>query len=120
MVGKSRGKGHDQVLDSWSLIRSAQRSRSSSLWATPRSGAASRPSGAVARRNCLDVSRSDRHEALLDRYRRARVFLLPSTQEGFGLVYVEAMHGGRRAWGARRSGGTIDHTRTGLIVRPRT
>lgn len=55
----------------------------------------------------------------LDRlYRRAFAFTMPSTQEGFGLVYLEAMNHGRACLGCRNQGSeeVIVHGETGLLV----
>lgn len=52
-------------------------------------------------------------------YRRAQAFVLPSSQEGFGIVYLEAMFFGAPVIAAREKG-VIDVVRdgqTGLLVR---
>jgi len=59
---------------------------------------------------------SDRE--LADRYRRCSVFVLPSGQEGFGIVFLEAMRFGRPCVGGRAGGApeVIVDGRTGLLV----
>jgi glycosyltransferase involved in cell wall biosynthesis len=55
---------------------------------------------------------------LVDRYRRCSVFVLPSGQEGFGIVFLEAMRFGKPCIGGN-AGGTpevIDEGTTGLLV----
>jgi glycosyltransferase involved in cell wall biosynthesis len=49
------------------------------------------------------------------------VFTLPSWQETFGLVYVEAMAHGKPAIGVQGQGvdGIVTHGETGMLVKPR-
>jgi len=57
-------------------------------------------------------------EELADRYRRCAVFVLPSGQEGFGIVFLEAMRFAKPCIGGA-AGGTPDVIRdgqTGLLV----
>ncbi len=57
--------------------------------------------------------------ALAEIYRRCSIFVLPSGQEGFGIVFLEAMRFAKPCIGGD-AGGTpevIDHGRTGLLVR---
>jgi glycosyltransferase involved in cell wall biosynthesis len=55
---------------------------------------------------------------LADRYRRCSVFVLPSGQEGFGIVFLEAMRFGRPCVGGRAGGApeAVEDGRTGLLV----
>ena len=57
-------------------------------------------------------------EELADRYRRCAVFVLPSGQEGFGIVFLEAMRFSKPCIGGD-AGGTpdvIEDGETGLLV----
>src|SRR5262249_47742645 len=57
------------------------------------------------------------HQELLDLYARARVFAMPSSGEGFGLVFVEAMRYGMPCICSYDSSAEIVlHERTGLVV----
>jgi phosphatidyl-myo-inositol dimannoside synthase len=59
-------------------------------------------------------------EELAACYRQAEIFALPSTGEGFGLVFLEAMAFSKAVIGAA-CGGTldlVDHETTGLLVAP--
>lgn len=62
------------------------------------------------------ISRRD----LLHRYRRAAVFCLPSRQEGFGIVFLEAMACGKPIVAARAAAvpETVRDGETGLLVDP--
>ena len=52
-------------------------------------------------------------------YARCRVFVMPSRDEGFGLVFLEAMRAGKPCIGARGAAAEIiQHEVTGLIVDP--
>jgi glycosyltransferase involved in cell wall biosynthesis len=55
---------------------------------------------------------------LADRYRRCSVFVLPSGQEGFGIVFLEAMRFAKPCVGGRAGGApeAVDDGRTGLLV----
>lgn len=55
---------------------------------------------------------------LADRYRKCAIFVLPSGQEGFGIVFLEAMRFGKPCVAARAGGApeAIEDGRTGLLV----
>ncbi len=57
---------------------------------------------------------------LLALYERCRAFAMPSSGEGFGLVYLEAMRAGRAciALEASAAAEIVVHEETGLLVRP--
>ena len=56
-------------------------------------------------------------EALADLYARSRFFVMPSRDEGFGLVYLEAMRAGKPCLaGAGAAAEIVEHGVTGLIV----
>jgi glycosyltransferase involved in cell wall biosynthesis len=57
---------------------------------------------------------------LLDRYRRAALFCLPSRQEGFGIVFLEAMASRKPIVAARRAAvpEVVAEGETGLLVEP--
>ena len=57
---------------------------------------------------------------LMERYRRAAIFCLPSRQEGFGIVFLEAMACGKPVVAARTSAvpETVVDGETGLLVDP--
>lgn len=59
---------------------------------------------------------SDRE--LAGRYRDCSVFMLPSGQEGFGIVFLEAMRFGKPCIGGRAGGApeVVEDGRTGLLV----
>jgi phosphatidylinositol alpha-1,6-mannosyltransferase len=114
-----RGKGHDQLLDIWQEVE--RRVPGATLWVV---GAGDDLSRLKQKAEELGISSrvhfwgriSD--EELCDLYQRAAVFAMPSRQEGFGLVYVEAMwHGlpciGSDADAARE---VISAGQTGLLV----
>jgi glycosyltransferase involved in cell wall biosynthesis len=57
-------------------------------------------------------------DELAERYRRSAAFVLPSAQEGFGIVFLEAMRFSRPCIGSPVGGipEVIDDGRTGLLV----
>ena len=59
-------------------------------------------------------------EELADHYRLADVFAMPSTGEGFGIVFLEAMGCGTPVLGGNRDGSVdaLDNGRLGLLVDP--
>jgi glycosyltransferase involved in cell wall biosynthesis len=61
-----------------------------------------------------------RHEAAVERMRRGHVFALPSTDEAFGVAYVEAMAGGLPAIGALGEPGPeeISSAGDGMVLVP--
>jgi len=70
----------------------------------------------LADRVIFEEDLSDRE--LADRYRTCSVFVLPSGQEGFGIVFLEAMRFGKPCVGGRAGGApeAIEDGRTGLLV----
>jgi len=57
---------------------------------------------------------------LAELYRRCAAFVMPSTGEGFGLVYLEAMRAGKPVLAARGSAAEeiVRHGETGLLIEP--
>jgi phosphatidylinositol alpha-1,6-mannosyltransferase len=119
MASEERGKGHDELIAAWPEVR--RRSPDAELWVVgggddvERLRARARESGAgeavrfLGRIPDLELS---------SLYRRASLFVMPSRQEGFGVVYAEAMWHGLPCIGstADAAGRVIDAGETGLLV----
>jgi len=120
LLSTERRKGHDQLLECWAAVRAccpdAQlvvAGNGDDLPRLERKAADLGVADAVV--FCGYVSDATR-DALL---RRAALFVMPSQQEGFGLVYLEAMRAGLPCVGALDDGATepiVDGV-TGLLVR---
>jgi phosphatidylinositol alpha-1,6-mannosyltransferase len=92
MWAEERGKGHDQLIEAWPDVR--RQVADAQLWIV---GAGNDVERLVSKTRELGVGDAVRFlgrvsdPALGDLYRRASVFAMPSRQEGFGLVFAEAM-----------------------------
>lgn len=120
MASGERYKGHDLVIDVWPRVRRAvpgarlviagdgdDRPRLADKAARLRLGDAVRFEGLVD------------DERLAALYRDAAVFVMPSPNEGFGLVYVEAMAAGTPCIVTRGAAEEIvEDGATGLVVPP--
>lgn len=120
MAGDERYKGHDPLLDIWRDVAAA----------VP--GAALRIVGDGDDRRRLEdkaaslglgqevtfLGRLD-DDALLREYARCTAFVMPSRDEGFGFVFVEAMRAARACLGSRGAAAEIiADGETGLLVEP--
>lgn len=114
-----RGKGHDALLAALPLVR--ERVPDAELWIVgkgddqPRLESLARAGGVGGAVRFLGAV-SDAELGRL--YRRAGVFAMPSRQEGFGLVYAEAMWHGLPCIGSTRDAASevISEGETGLLV----
>jgi len=95
MWSSERGKGHDQLLEAWpSVLRRVPQAR---LWVVGDGDDRARLAAKAQQAGIAGAVRffgrvADRELGLL--YRRASLYAMPSRQEGFGLVYAEALwHG---------------------------
>lgn len=61
------------------------------------------------------------HEKVLVYMAKANIFSLPSWDEAFGVVYVEAMAQGKPVIGCKGEGieGFVEHGKTGMLVKPK-
>jgi phosphatidyl-myo-inositol dimannoside synthase len=111
-------KGHELLIDLWPRVLRAH--GDARLWIV--GDGDDRPrleAHAVARgvAGAVTFTGPVSDEALHDLYRRCRFFVLPSREEGFGLVFLEAMRAGKACVGARGAAEEIiDHGTTGFIV----
>ncbi len=119
MLAEERGKGHDALLEAWPAVR--RRAPGVELWIVGGGDDVARLEGRARVLGLGDAVRflgrvSDAELASL--YRRASVFAMPSRQEGFGLVYAEAMWHGLPCVGstADAAGLVIEDGRTGHLV----
>ena len=93
---EERYKGHDEVIAAWPLV--LKRIPDAQLWIVgegslqPALATAAEHHGVANQVRFFGRCSESEKEALL---RRARCLLLPSSGEGFGLVYLEAMRLGR-------------------------
>jgi phosphatidyl-myo-inositol dimannoside synthase len=120
MSADERYKGHDELLELWPGVL-ARRPDARLVVAgdgsdRPRLEERARSMGLSA--VVTFVGRvSDAELAAL--YERCRFLVLPSRDEGFGLVFVEAMRAGKACIGARGAAAEIiQHEVTGLVVDP--
>lgn len=113
-----RYKGHDELLEVWPAI--AAKVSGAQLVVAGGGDDRARLEGKAA---SLGLDGAVRFEGVVDDgrlqalYRDAAVFVMPSPNEGFGLVYVEAMRAGTPcivATGAAEE--IVEHERTGLVV----
>jgi phosphatidylinositol alpha-1,6-mannosyltransferase len=116
---EERGKGHDQLLEAWPAVR--RRVPGAQLWIVGDGDDRARLEG-IARDAGIGeavrfLGRVDDRE-LGDLYRRAGLLAMPSRQEGFGLVYAEALWHGLPCVGstADAAGEVIADGETGLLV----
>lgn len=113
------GKGHDTLLDAWPRVLAAL--PGAELWIA---GAGDDRGRLEAKARTLGIPDAVRFlgrisdEDLSRRYRRAALFAMPSRQEGFGLVYAEAMWHGCPAIGSTSdaAGEVIRDGETGVLV----
>ena len=120
MSAAERYKGHDQLIECWPEVVSRQPGAELRVVGGGddadrlRAKAASLPGAAAHSIHFLGkVSHAD----LLQEYREARLFAMPSLGEGFGLVFVEAMRYGLPCVCSRDSAAEIVvHGETGWVV----
>jgi phosphatidylinositol alpha-1,6-mannosyltransferase len=119
MWAEERGKGHDVLIDAWPEVR--RRVPAAQLWIVGGGDDLERLRRLAAEREVEGAVRflgrvSDAELGSL--YRRASVFAMPSRQEGFGLVYAEAMWHGLPCIGstADAAGQVIADGETGHLI----
>jgi glycosyltransferase involved in cell wall biosynthesis len=120
MSADEKYKGHDELIDLWPdltarhpdarlLIAGDGRDR-------PRLESRVRALGLSEAMTFLGRVTDDELARL---YEQCRFVVMPSRDEGFGLVFVEAMRAGKACIGARGAASEIiEHDRTGLVVSP--
>jgi phosphatidylinositol alpha-1,6-mannosyltransferase len=113
-------KGHALLLEAWPRV--LERHPDAQLWIVGDGDDRQRLESLAVRLGLRDVVTfmgrvSDRELDAL--YRRSRFFVMPSRDEGFGLVFLEAMRVGKACIGAAGAASEIiEHGVTGLIVDP--
>lgn len=116
---EERGKGHDELLEGWPRVRAAV--PGAELWVVGDGDDRSRLEAKAAE---IGVAGSVRFlgrvsdDELARCYARASLFAMPSRQEGFGLVYAEAMWHGLPCLASTRDAGAevVRDGETGVLV----
>jgi phosphatidylinositol alpha-1,6-mannosyltransferase len=120
MAAAERYKGHDLLLDLWPQIL-AQVPEAELIVVGEGDDRARLETRAAALRlrDRVHFLGGVSDSALEDLYRRCTFFVMPSRNEGFGLVFVEAMRAGRACIGGVGAAAEIIQDRvTGLVVDP--
>ena len=120
MAGDERYKGHDPLLEIWRDVAAAV--PGASLRIVGDGDDRARLEHKAAALGLGDqvtfLGRVD-EAALLGEYRRCSAFVMPSRNEGFGFVFVEAMRAARACVGGRGAAAEIiADGQTGLLVEP--
>ena len=119
MASDERYKGHDQLLEIWPRVR--QQVPGATLVVA---GGGDDRSRLVAKAESLGIANDVRFEGVVPAerlarlYRDAALFVMPSPNEGFGLVFAEAMRAGTPCIAAMGAAAEIvEDGVTGFIVR---
>jgi phosphatidylinositol alpha-1,6-mannosyltransferase len=118
MSSAERYKGHDRLIDIWPSVM-AQAPGATLLVIGDGDDRARLESRARERglTSAVQFRGAVAQADLRDAYATARVFVMPSSGEGFGIVYLEAMAAGLPCIGAPGAAEEIiEHGRTGFIV----
>jgi len=120
MASNERYKGHDMLLDIWSDVRAQVPHAQLHIVGDgdDRRRLQDKARGLGLAEHVVFHGAMDA-VALNDAYQSCSAFVMPSRDEGFGLVFLEAMRARRACIGAHGSASEIiDHGRTGLLVDP--
>jgi phosphatidylinositol alpha-1,6-mannosyltransferase len=119
MAFEERGKGHDELIAAWPEVR--RRVPGAELWVVGGGDDVERLRTRAREKGVGEALRflgrvPDAELGAL--YRRASLFAMPSRQEGFGLVYAEALWHGLPCVGSTADAAAcvIDAGETGLLV----
>jgi glycosyltransferase involved in cell wall biosynthesis len=120
MAGDERYKGHDPLLEIWREVAAAVPGAALRIVGDgddrPRLERKAASLGLADQATFLGALDDD---ALEREYQRCTAFVMPSRDEGFGFVFVEAMRAGRACLGGRGSASEIiADGDTGLVVEP--
>jgi glycosyltransferase involved in cell wall biosynthesis len=120
MSAEEKYKGHDELIDLWPGVL-ARHSDARLLVAgdgNDRPRLESRVRSLGLSRVITFLGRVPDDE-LTRLYQECRFVVMPSRDEGFGLVFLEAMRAGKACIGGQGAASEIiEHDRTGLVVRP--
>ena len=113
-------KGHDLLIDVWPRVLAAHPGAELYIVGdgTDRARLEAKAAATSLGRSITFTGRVE-DDALARLYRECRFFVMPSRDEGFGLVFLEAMRAGKACIGGRGAAAEIiEHGETGIIVDP--
>jgi phosphatidylinositol alpha-1,6-mannosyltransferase len=120
MAGEERYKGHDPLLEIWRDVTLAVPEASLRIVGDgdDRARLERKAASLALGERVTFLGRLD-EEALQREYQRCTAFVMPSRDEGFGFVFVEAMRAARACVGSRGAASEIiADGETGLLVEP--
>jgi phosphatidylinositol alpha-1,6-mannosyltransferase len=118
MASEERYKGHDLLIDLWSRV-SAEVPGARLVIAGDGDDRARLEAKAAPLGNIVNFLGRVPDETLVTLYRQCVFFVMPSRDEGFGLVFLEAMRAGKACIGAVGAAAEIiEDGVTGLVVDP--
>jgi len=122
LVGKTRYKGHDELLELWPEVLNQFPDFSLVIAGDgPFRPNLQKKVAALGVQDAVHFTGLVSDEELQRLYRDCEFFVMPSTGEGFGLVYLEAMRARKACIGAPGAAASvIEHGRTGIIADPRS
>jgi phosphatidylinositol alpha-1,6-mannosyltransferase len=118
MASNERYKGHDELLDVWAKVRaSASGARLVVAGGGDDLQRLREKASALGLTEHVTFTGRVTDEQLASLYRDAAFLVMPSRDEGFGLVYLEAMRAGKPCIAARGAAEEIiEHEGSGIIV----
>jgi phosphatidylinositol alpha-1,6-mannosyltransferase len=120
MSAEERYKGHDRLLEIWpQVVGELKSARLDIIGDGDDRSRLAQKSQEMGLGSLVTFHGRVSKEQLSRHYERSTVFVMPSRNEGFGLVFLEAMRAGRACIGAAGAASEIiDDGRTGLLVPP--